>query len=173
LTKATEAFTTPIKKFLTTSIQSHLGLTATPTDVIDHNTFNLFNCEDGVPTFAYSYEEAVNNIPPFLCNFQVMKIKTKFQEEGINKRTVSLEDQKRLILEGKEIEEINYEGNRAGEKKVINKGTNALIVKEFMEECIKDSNGVLPGKNYLLLCKYSTCTKTGTNIRLTLSRIQW
>lgn len=26
-----------------------LGLTATPTDVIDHNTFNLFECEDGVP----------------------------------------------------------------------------------------------------------------------------
>jgi len=122
-----------------------LGLTATPTDVLDHNTFNLFNCDDGVPTFAYSYEEAVNNIPPYLCNFQVMKIQTKFQEEGINKRTISLEDQKRLILEGKEIEEINYEGTEL-EKTVTNKGTNALIVKEFMEECIKDPNGVLPGK---------------------------
>lgn len=122
-----------------------LGLTATPTDIIDHNTFKLFNCEDGVPTFAYSYEEAVNNIPPYLCNFQVMKIKTKFQDEGISKRTISLEDQKRLILEGKEVEEINYEGTDL-EKSVINKGTNALIVKEFMEECIKDPNGVLPGK---------------------------
>lgn len=122
-----------------------LGLTATPTDVIDHNTFQLFETEDGVPTFAYSYEEAVNHIPPFLCNFQVMKIKTKFQEEGISKRTISLEDQQKLMLEGKEIEEINYEGTDI-EKKVINKGTNALIVREFMEECIKDSNGVLPGK---------------------------
>lgn len=123
-----------------------LGLTATPTDVIDHNTFQLFDTEDGVPTFAYSYEEAVNHIPPYLCNFQVMKIKTKFQEEGINKRTISLEDQKKLILEGKEIEEINYEGTQL-EKKVINKGTNALIVREFMEESIKDANGVLPGKS--------------------------
>lgn len=122
-----------------------LGLTATPTDVIDHNTFQLFDTEDGVPTFAYSYEEAVNHIPPYLCNFQVMKIKTKFQEEGINKRTIALEDQKNLILEGKEIEEINYEGTQI-EKKVINKGTNALIVREFMEESIKDANGVLPGK---------------------------
>lgn len=122
-----------------------LGLTATPTDVIDHNTFKIFNCEDGVPSFAYSYEEAVNNIPPYLCNFQVMKIKTKFQEDGINKRTVSLEDQKQLILEGKEIEEVNYEGTDL-EKNVINKGTNTLIVREFMEESIKDANGVLPGK---------------------------
>ncbi len=123
-----------------------LGLTATPTDIIDHNTFRLFECEDGIPTFAYSYEEAVNHIPPYLCNFQVMKIKTKFQDEGINKRTISLEDQQHLILEGKEIEEINYEGTDI-EKTVINRGTNALIVREFMEECIKDANGVLPGKS--------------------------
>lgn len=122
-----------------------LGLTATPTDVIDHNTFQLFETEDGVPTFAYSYDEAVNHIPPYLCNFQVMKIKTKFQVEGISKRTIALEDQKNLILEGKEIEEINYEGTEL-EKNVINRGTNALIVREFMEESIKDSNGVLPGK---------------------------
>jgi len=122
-----------------------LGLTATPTDVIDHNTFQLFECEDGIPTFAYSYDEAVNHIPPFLSNFQVMKIKTKFQEEGISKRTISLADQQKLMLEGKEIEEINYEGTEI-EKKVINRGTNALIVREFMEESIKDANGVLPGK---------------------------
>lgn len=122
-----------------------LGLTATPTDVIDHNTFQLFECEDGVPTFAYSYEEAVNHVPPFLSGFQVMKIKTRFQDEGISKRTISLEDQQKLILEGKEIEEINYEGTEL-EKRVTNRGTNALIVREFMEACIKDANGVLPGK---------------------------
>lgn len=122
-----------------------LGLTATPTDVIDHNTFKLFECEDGLPTFAYSYEEAVNNLPPYLCDFQVMKIQTKFQEEGISKRTISLEDQKQLILDGKEVAEINFEGTDL-EKTVINKGTNVTIVKEFMEECIKDPNGVLPGK---------------------------
>jgi type I restriction enzyme R subunit len=122
-----------------------LGLTATPTDIIDHNTFKLFNCEDEIPTFAFSYEEAVNHVPPYLCNFQVIRIHTKFQDEGISKRTISLEDQKKLILEGKEIEEINFEGTEI-EKKVINRGTNALIVKEFMEECIKDPNGVLPGK---------------------------
>ena len=122
-----------------------LGLTATPTDIIDHNTFRLFHCEDGIPTFAYTFEEAVNNVPPYLCIFQVMKIQTRFQIEGISKRTISLEDQKKLLLEGKEIEEINFEGSQL-EKQVINKGTNALIVRQFMEECIKDSNDVLPGK---------------------------
>jgi type I restriction enzyme R subunit len=122
-----------------------LGLTATPTNVIDHNTFKIFECEDGVPTYAYTYDEAVNNIPPYLSNFQVMKIKSKFQQDGINKRTISLEDQMNLIQEGKEVEEINHEGTEL-EKTVVNRGTNALIVRQFMEECIKDPNGVLPGK---------------------------
>lgn len=122
-----------------------LGLTATPTSVIDHNTFNLFDCEDGLPTFAFSYEEALDHIPPYLCDFQVMKIKTKFQDEGLSKRTISLEDQKKLILEGKDIEEVNFEGTDL-EKSVINIDTNRLIVKEYMEECIKDDNGVLPSK---------------------------
>lgn len=130
-----------------------LGLTATPTDLIDHNTFQLFQCEDGLPTFAYTYEEAVNRVPPYLCNFQVMKIQTKFQAEGISKRTISLEDQKKLILQGQDVEEIDFEGSQL-EQQVINKGTNALIVKEFMEECIKDGNGVLPGKTiFFCACK--------------------
>lgn len=122
-----------------------LGLTATPTDIIDHNTFQLFHCEDGLPTYAYTFQEAVNNVPPYLCNFQVMKIQTKFQMEGISKRTISLEDQRKLILHGKEVEEINFEGSQL-EKQVINKGTNTLIVREFMEEAIKDADGVMPGK---------------------------
>lgn len=122
-----------------------LGLTATPTDIIDHNTFKLFNCEDGLPSFAYTYEQAINNTPPYLCDFEVMKIQTKFQQQGISKRTISLEDQKKLLIEGKEIEEINYEGSEL-EKTVTNKGTNTLIIREFMDECIKDHNGVLPGK---------------------------
>jgi type I restriction enzyme, R subunit len=122
-----------------------LGLTATPNDIIDHNTFQLFHCEDGLPTFAYTFEEAVSHVPPYLCTFQVMKIQTRFQMEGISKRTISLEDQKTLILQGKDVEEFNFEGTQL-EKQVINTGTNALIVREFMEECVKDGSGVLPGK---------------------------
>lgn len=122
-----------------------LGLTATPTNVIDHNTFNLFSCEDGLPTFAFSYEEALDHIPQYLCDFQVMKIKTKFQDEGLSKRSISMEDQKKLILDGKDIEEIDFEGSDL-EKSVINIDTSRLIVKEYMEECIKDNNGVLPAK---------------------------
>ncbi|MBX7226937.1 MAG: DEAD/DEAH box helicase family protein [Chitinophagales bacterium] len=122
-----------------------LGLTATPTDAVDHNTFELFDCEDGLPTFVYTFEDAVNNKPPYLSNFEVMKLTTKFQQEGIHLNTISEDDQKKLLAEGKDPTEINFEGTDI-EKAVTNKGTNALIVREFWEECIKDPNGVLPGK---------------------------
>ena len=122
-----------------------LGLTATPKDAIEHNTFQLFNCEDGLPTFAYSYEEAINNIPPYLSDFEVLKLRTKFQQEGINSETIAEAEKKKLLEDGEDPDEFNFEGTEL-EKKVTNKGTNAIIVREFMEECIKDPNGVLPGK---------------------------
>jgi type I restriction enzyme R subunit len=122
-----------------------IGLTATPKDALERNTFKLFQCEDGLPTFAYSYEEALKNNPPYLCDFEVLKIRTWFLEKGIRKDTISIEDQKRLLKAGKEPSEINYEGTEI-EKSVTNLGTNTLIVREFMEECIKDESGVLPGK---------------------------
>lgn len=122
-----------------------IGLTATPKDVVEHNTFKLFECEDGLPTYAYSYEEAINHKPPYLSDFEVFKIKTKFQKEGIRKNNISFDEQRKLLADGQEPEEINFEGTDL-EKKVTNKGTNALIVQEFMEECIKDDSGTLPGK---------------------------
>ena len=122
-----------------------LGLTATPKDVIEHNTFQLFDCEDGLPTFAYSYEEALTSIPPYLSDFEVLKLRTKFQQEGINSETIAEAEKKKLLQEGEDPDEFSFEGTEL-EKKVTNKGTNAVIVREFMEECIKDPNGVLPGK---------------------------
>lgn len=121
-----------------------LGLTATPTDLIDRNTFSLFGCEDGLPTFAFTLDEAVRHVPPYLCNFQVLALQTRFQQEGMNQQTVSLDDQRHLIQEGKDIAEVNYEGSDL-ERVVTNRGTNTLLVREFMESCIKDPNG-LPGK---------------------------
>jgi type I restriction enzyme R subunit len=122
-----------------------IGLTATPTSRIDHNTFNLFNCESGQPTFAYSYEEALAHNPPYLCDFEVLSVRSKFQVDGIRGQTLTEDQQEDLKVEGIDPEEINFDGTDL-ETKVTNAGTNALIVREFMEECIKDSTGTIPGK---------------------------
>ncbi|MGW3494685.1 DEAD/DEAH box helicase family protein [Streptomyces sp. NPDC001020] len=38
-----------------------LGLTATPKDDVDHNTYQLFQLEDGVPTDSYSLDQAATD----------------------------------------------------------------------------------------------------------------
>jgi type I restriction enzyme, R subunit len=58
-----------------------VGLTATPKDEVDHNTYRLFHLEDGVPTDAYGLDEAVEQgylVPPRGVVFD-----TKFLRQGI------------------------------------------------------------------------------------------
>lgn len=136
------------KNILTYFDAYQIGLTATPTNNIAHDTFELFECESGDPTFAYTFEEAIEHIPPFLCDFEVLDVQSKFQLEGIKADNLPYEIQSKLIEEGKDIEDINFEGTDL-EHKVTNSGTNKVIVREFMEESIKDSNGVLPGKSII------------------------
>jgi len=125
-----------------------LGLTATPLEYIDRNTFQLFETETGDPTYNYTLEEAVNNNPPYLVNFKVLSIQSRFQLEGIKSGQLPLQIQKKLIEEGKDLGEIDFEGTDL-EKKVTNSGTNELIVREFMEQCIKDETGTRPGKSII------------------------
>lgn len=125
-----------------------LGLTATPQDKIDHDTFALFDCDANEPNFAYTYEEAVEHDPPYLCNFEVLKVRSKFQLEGIRGGALPEPVQRRLVAEGKDPEDIDFEGTDL-ERKVTNAGTNGVIVREFMEECLKDPSGTLPGKSII------------------------
>lgn len=67
-----------------------VGLTATPKDEVDRNTYRLFHLEDGVPTDAYSLEEAVEQ--GFLVPPKGVSVGTKFLREGIKYDELSAED---------------------------------------------------------------------------------
>jgi len=125
-----------------------IGLTATPTDFVEHDTFRLFDCDIHDPSFAYSFDEAVAHVPPYLCNYEVLKVRSKFQLEGIHGKILNLQEQRKLVAEGHDLEEIDFDGTEL-ERKVTNSGTNGLIVREFMEESIKDPSGTLPGKTII------------------------
>ena len=58
-----------------------VGLTATPKDEIDRNTYSLFQLETGVPTDAYPLEAAVRD--GYLVPMQAVSVPLKFQREGI------------------------------------------------------------------------------------------
>lgn len=67
-----------------------VGLTATPKDEVDRNTYGLFDLEDGVPTDAYSLEEAVKD--KFLVPAQAVSVPLKFQRAGIKYDDLSDEE---------------------------------------------------------------------------------
>ena len=67
-----------------------VGLTATPKDEIDHNTYGLFDLESGVPTDVYGLDEAVSEgylVPP-----KAISVPLKYQREGIKYQDLSEDD---------------------------------------------------------------------------------
>lgn len=58
-----------------------VGLTATPRDDVDRNTYRFFEIENNVPTYAYEYEKAVSE--GYLVDFHSIKTSTDFMDRGI------------------------------------------------------------------------------------------
>ncbi|MCP3142101.1 type I restriction endonuclease subunit R [Pyxidicoccus xibeiensis] len=128
-----------------------LGLTATPTDYIDHNTFQLFACDDGVPTYLYSYEQAV--AAGNLVNYRVLNAQTQFQIQGIQGEALPEPLKQMALDQGVDLEELDFEGSDL-EKSIVNQGTNDAIVREFMVRCRRDAQG-LPHKTIVFAVSHA------------------
>ncbi len=123
-----------------------LGLTATPTDYIDHNTYQLFRCADGMPTYHYPYETAVKD--HVLVSFKTLASQTTFQVDGIKAENLSPELQRSLEQQHINLEDVDFEGSDL-ERRVTNTGTTDALVREFMEKSRKDASGTLPAKSII------------------------
>src|SRR5438034_11179279 len=75
-----------------------IGLTATPANFIDRDTYRLFGCDANVPTFLYDYPQAVQE--GFLVDFSLYQAHTSFQRKGIKGVDLSEEDRNALIEQG-------------------------------------------------------------------------
>ena len=67
-----------------------VGLTATPREQVDKNTYDLFDLEPGVPTDAYELETAVSD--EFLVPPKVQQVDLRFPREGIDYYELSDEE---------------------------------------------------------------------------------
>ena len=67
-----------------------VGLTATPRDEIDRDTYGLFDLEKGVPTDAYDLKDAVKD--GFLVPPKSVSVPLKFPREGIKYENLSEEE---------------------------------------------------------------------------------
>jgi type I restriction enzyme R subunit len=120
-----------------------IGLTATPADFIDRNTFLEFDCPDHIPTFLYSYKEAIED--KYLVGYDPYQAQTRFQRKGIKGVELSEEERNALIEQGRDPDNIDFSGQDI-EKTVSNRDTLRKQWADFWDKCLKDQSGQLPGK---------------------------
>ncbi len=126
-----------------------VGLTATPRDEVDRNTYSLFELEDGVPTDAYSLEEAVQD--GFLVPAKAVSVPLKFQREGI--KYAELSDDEREQWDELEWDDQGGAPARveaeAVNKWLFNKDTVDKVLEHLMTRGIKVAGGDRLGKTIL------------------------
>lgn len=126
-----------------------LGLTATPKMDVDRNTYDFFEVENGVPTYAYDYETAVYT-DHVLVPYYNYEVKTKFLEDGITYDELSEEDKQRYEDDFAEDELLpDFISSAALNKFVFNEKTVDTVLQDLMERGIKVEGGDRLGKTII------------------------
>ena len=123
-----------------------VGLTATPRDDVDKNTYKFFQLENNVPTFVYEYDEAVKQ--KYLVDYHTIITTTKFIERGIKYSELKEEDREEyenLFEEGEVQEEIS---SSAINSWLFNRDTIKIILETVMQKGLKVEGGDKLRKNY-------------------------
>jgi type I restriction enzyme, R subunit len=114
-----------------------LGLTATPKNDIDKNTYSIFELEDNVPTYAYELSEAIKD--GFLVPFHTIETKMKFIEEGIHYDELP-EDEQELFEETFE-DDVKDISGEALNSFLFNNNTIDTVLQELMDKGLKVEGG--------------------------------
>lgn len=121
-----------------------IGLTATPVDFVTRNTFRLFGCEGQLPTSNYDLEQGVEE--GYLTPFEVYEHTTQFLREGITLGGLSPEQIEELEEQGEDPALYDFSSEQI-DKVIYNKDTNRAILRNLMENGIKDRTGQILGKS--------------------------
>lgn len=124
-----------------------LGLTATPKNNIDKNTYHIFGLPDKSPTDAYTFQEAVAN--GHLTPYNTIEIPTKFLREGIKYDELSEEEQAEFeeeILDGEEATGNEWITSSELNSWLFNKTTAIETLRYVLAHGIKKRGGDELGK---------------------------
>ena len=125
-----------------------VGLTATPKDEIDKNTYEVFELENGVPTYGYELADAVKD--GFLVDYMSIETKLKFIEQGIVYDELSDEDKEEyeatFARDGELPESI---GSSALNEWIFNEDTIKEVLNVLMTNGIKIDYGQKIGKTII------------------------
>ena len=125
-----------------------VGLTATPKDEIDINTYELFHLETGVPTDSYDLEQAVRD--GFLTPPRALDVPIKFPRQGI--KYDDLSDAEKEEWDAKEWGDDgppNEVDASAVNDWLFNKDTVDKVLEQLMRDGIKVDDGDKLGKTII------------------------
>ncbi len=126
-----------------------VGLTATPKTDVDRNTYDFFEMEHQVPTYAYDYETAVYQ-DHVLVPYYNYEVKTKFLEEGIVYDDLSQEDKERYEEDFDEDGDVpDFIPSAALNEFVFNEITVDTVLQDLMERGIHVAGGDRLGKTII------------------------
>ena len=136
-----------------------VGLTATPKDEIDKNTYEVFQLENGVPTYGYDLAQAVQD--GYLVDYRVAETKLKFLEEGIAYDDLPPDEQ--AAYEEPFLDENGDCPDRIGAGKlnevVFNEDTIRLVLHVLMTEGLRVNYGETLGKTILFAKNHAHAEK--------------
>lgn len=125
-----------------------LGMTATPKEEIDRNTYNIFNLERGVPTFAYELEQAVAE--GYLVDYSTLEYKTKIMEEGLHYDQLSEEEKEQFEETFGDDETIDKDiSENAVNEWLFNEDTICKVLSTLVEKGLKVEGGDQLGKTII------------------------
>lgn len=127
-----------------------LGLTATPKNSIDKNTYHIFGLADKSPTDAYTFQKAVEN--KHLSPYRTIELPTKFLREGIKYDELSEEEKEEFeqeILEGEEATGNEWIASSELNDWLFNKPTAIDTLRYVLKHGIKKRGGDELGKTII------------------------
>jgi type I restriction enzyme, R subunit len=127
-----------------------VGLTATPRDSIDKNTYAVFGLADKSPTDAYTFDEAVAN--QHLKPYHSIEVPTRFQTRGIHYNELSPEEQEEFekeILDGAEAAGDEWVDSKALNEWLFNVDTAQKVLSYILKHGIKKRGGEELGKTII------------------------
>jgi len=142
-----------------------LGLTATPKNEIDKNTYSVFDLERGVPTFNYDLDKAVEE--GYLVTYEPKKYETKIMKDGIKYKDLPDEEKEEFEKTFEDDDTVDDTvSNSAINEWLFNYNTIDLILKEVMEKGIKVESGTKLGKTIVFAksTKHAKCIVERFNI---------
>lgn len=127
-----------------------VGLTATPVNEVDRNTYDFFEVERGVPTYVYEYQTAVEK-DHVLVPYYGIETHTDFLDEGIRYEDLSPEEKEAWE------EAFGQSGQEAPEQVtsaeinswVFNQDTTDKVLQTLMEQGAKVDGGQTLGKTII------------------------